>query len=280
MKGIGFLLSFILLSFSCFSQSDTIPLPAVATSSFSVNGVEIKMVKVERGSFWMGAQKSDTLEFNYNPYAQPDEYPVHHVVISKDFLIGESEVTQKLWKAVMGENPSIKCRKRRPVNNITWYEAMAFIDSLNKITHLDFRLPTEEEWEYAARGGKYSRNHIYSGADDYKKSFWCFENSRHAKRTCRGVANELGIYDMSGNVYEWCQTRYGYYDGERKEPAQGKVPLYVIRGGCWSFPAKDARVSWRGKRFANAKAPYGGFRLCLDARHAQEQTVPEEKPKK
>ncbi len=266
MKRYGWLLLvFILLRASLLAQEGGLTVSPASVRSFEVNGVEFRMIKVEKGAFAMGAQNRDTTSFNFDRYAQANEYPVHYAGIGGDFFIGETEVTQQFWKAVMQDNPSRRRCKKRPVDNVTWDDVQVFLEALNRITGQQFRLPTEEEWEFAARGGNQSRGHLYSGSDHHKKAFWCAENSRHARRVGKGKPNELGIYDMSGNVWEWCQTRYAYYDNERREPVKGSVPLYVIRGGCWYFPAQSCRNTWRGKRFANSKTHFGGFRLCIGA---------------
>lgn len=268
-KGLFFVFIF-LLSLIAWGQDGVVDVAPSAVRTFAVNGVEFRMVLVEKGAFWMGGQNVDTASLNFDHYARPDEYPVHYMRIDNDFFIGETEVTQRLWKAVMHDNPSRRRCKKRPVDNVSWNDVQLFLEELNRLTGMAFRLPTEEEWEFAARGGVRSRGHLYSGADAYRKAFWCEANSRHARRVAKGMPNELGIYDMSGNVWEWCQTRYAYYDKERREPVSGDVPLYVIRGGCWYFPTQFCRNTWRGKRFANLKAHYGGLRLCLDA-----QAVPQ-----
>ncbi len=264
MKHYGWIFLVQLLVQTALPAQDN-NMSASTVRSFEVNGVEFRMVLVEKDVFAMGAQDGDSTAPNLDRYARPNEYPVHYVSIGSDFFIGETEVTQQLWMAVMRDNPSRRHCKKRPVDNVTWNDVQAFIETVNRLTGLRFRLPTEEEWEFAARGGNQSRSHVFSGCDHYKKAFWCSENSRHARRAGKSVPNEFGIYDMSGNVWEWCQTCYAYYDNERCEPVKGNEPLYVIRGGCWYFPAHSCRITWRGKRFANSKTHFGGFRLCMDA---------------
>ena len=229
------------------------------------------MVRVEKGGFWMGAQHMDTAEFNYDRNSLIDEVPVHHVTIRDDFYIGQTEVTQKLWKEVMGYNPSrYKCPKR-PVTNINYYEVQEFLRRIDSITGMQFRLPTEEEWEYAARGGKNSRGYIYSGGKDVDRVAWHNGNARKTKKVKKRTANELGIYDMSGNVWEWCSTKYRFYDAERNAKLGKDGEMYIIRGGAWQLPKTMARVSWRGKRLPDLKNSFGGFRLALDARYVKEK---------
>jgi formylglycine-generating enzyme required for sulfatase activity len=235
------------------------------------------MVRVEKGGFWMGAQHKDTAEFNYDRHSQTDELPVHHVTIREDYYIGQTEVTQKLWKAVMGYNPSkYKCPKR-PVTNVNYYEVQEFLRRIDSITGMQFRLPTEEEWEYAARGGKYSKGYIYSGSNEVDRVAWHNGNTSRLKKVKKRSANELGIYDMSGNVWEWCSSKYRFFDKERNATLGKDGEMYCIRGGGWQLPKTSCRVSWRGKRLPDLKNSFGGFRLCLDAKYVKEK---EETPEK
>ena len=224
----------------------------------------------------MGAQHKDTAEFNYDRYSQTDELPVHYVTMHEDFYIGQTEVTQKLWKAVMGYNPSkYKCPKR-PVTNVDYFEVQEFLRRIDSISGMHFRLPTEEEWEYAARGGKNSRGYVYSGGKEVERVAWFNENASKTKKVKKRTPNELGIYDMSGNVWEWCSTRYHYFDKERNATLGKDGQMYCIRGGAWQLPKTSCRVSWRGKRHPDLKNSFGGFRLCLDARYVKEKEASEE----
>ena len=248
-----------------FAQ-DTLPAP----SSYRVNKVSFNMVRVEKGDFWMGAQHKDTAEFNYNRYSQTDELPVHHVTMREDYYIGQTEVTQQLWKSVMGYNPSKKKYPKRPVTNVNYYEVQEFLRRLDSITGMQFRLPTEEEWEYAARGGKYSRGYVYSGSNEVDRVAWHNGNTSAVKKVKKRASNELGIYDMSGNVWEWCDTKYRFFDKERNASLGKDGQMYVIRGGAWELPKTSCRVAWRGKRLPDLKNSFGGFRLCLDAKYVKE----------
>lgn len=256
---------FLLVQAMVFAQ-DTLPAP----SSYRVNGVSFNMIQVEKGGFWMGAQHVDTAEFNYDRFSQSDELPVHYVAINEDFYIGQTEVTQKLWKAVMGYNPSKKKCSKRPVTNVSYYEVQEFLHILDSLTGMQFRLPTEEEWEYAARGGKNSRGYVYAGSKEVERVAWFNGNTRSLKKVKKRIPNELGLYDMSGNVWEWCSTKYHYYDKERNATLGKDGQMYCIRGGAWQLPKTSSRVSWRGKRLPDLKNSFGGFRLCLDARYVKE----------
>ena len=171
------------------------------------DGISIEMVRVEAGTFTMGA----TPEMK-DPW--DDEKPAHQVTLTNDYYIGKYEVTQTLWQAVMGNNPSNFKGDNLPVERVSWYDCQEFISKLNSITGKTFRLPTEAEWEYAARGGKKSRGYQYSGSSNISDVAWYTDNSgskTHAVGSKQ--ANELGIYDMAGNVWEWCQDWHEEYTG-------------------------------------------------------------------
>jgi formylglycine-generating enzyme required for sulfatase activity len=170
---------------------------------------DIEMVFVKGGTFTMGctAEQGDDCFDN--------EEPAHKVTLS-DFYIGKYEVTQAQWKAVTGNNPSkFNGCDNCPVEGVSWNDIQEFIKKLNAKTGLNYRLPTEAEWEYAARGGAQSRGYKYSGSNSVDEVAWYYGNSgneTHPAGTKK--ANELGIYDMSGNVYEWCNDWYGAYNSE------------------------------------------------------------------
>ena len=270
MKRITIIFGLIyLLQVALFAQ-DTLPAP----TSYRVNKVSFNMVRVEKGGFWMGAQHLDTAEFNYDRLSQSDELPVHYVKM-QDYYIGQTEVTQKLWEAVMGYNPSrYKCSKR-PVTDVNYFEVQEFLRRLDSISGMQFRLPTEEEWEYAARGGNYTKGYIYSGGNEVDRVAWHNGNARKTKKVKKRNANELGIYDMSGNVWEWCSSKYRYFNKERNATLGKDGEMYCIRGGGWQLPKTSCRVSWRGKRLPDLKNSFGGFRLCLDAKYVKQEEVPE-----
>ena len=231
--------------------------------TFIVNGVEFKMIKVEGSTFSMGATSEQN---NYDD----DEKPVHSVTLS-DYYIGETEVTQELWVAVMGSNPSwFKGNNRRPVENVSWDDCQKFIKELNRLTGKKFRLPTEAEWEYAARGGKYSRVYVYkySGSNNADEVAWYGSNSgskTHPVKTKK--ANELGLYDMSGNVYEWCNDRYNenYYRNSPQTNPTGPSKGWdrVLRGGSWFSYGRNVRVSNRSGIAPGYRCYDLGLRLAL-----------------
>ena len=233
-----------------------------APREFEVNGVKFKMIYVEGGTFMMGA----TEEQGYDAY--DDEKPVHKVTLS-DYYIGETEVTQGLWEAVMGNNPSrFTGDGNLPVERVSWNDVQEFIAKLNRLTGKVFRLPTEAEWEYAARGGKKSRGYKYSGSDNIDEVAWFYDNSGGKTHPVKGKkANELGLYDMSGNVWEWCNDWFGGYIGESQYNPQGPITGSgrVFRGGSWYSGAEGCRVSNRDDYTPSpsGRGDYLGFRVVL-----------------
>lgn len=219
-----------------------IPEPNTGTTqTFTVNGVSFTMVGVEGGTFTMGATSEQGTSDPYD-----NEYPTHSVTLS-NFSIGETEVTQELWQAVMGSNPSSVSGTNLPVEIVSWNDCQTFIQKLNQLTGKNFRLPTEAEWEYAARGGNKSKGYKYAGSNTLSEVAWYSENSSSKTHPVKQkLANELGLYDMSGNVYEWCQDWFGNYSSAQTNPTGPASGSYrVIRGGsCYDY-ASYCRVSIR-----------------------------------
>ena len=227
--------------------------------SLTVNGVSFEMVYVEGGTFDMGATSEQGSD------AYDDEYPVHSVTLS-DYYIGRCEVTQELWEAVMGSNLSWFKGAQNPVESVRGAFCQGFINKLNSLTGRTFRLPTEAEWEYAARGGNKSRHYKYSGSDNIDDVAWHYGNSGgETHEVGTKTANELGIYDMSGNVWEWCSDRYGGYSAGSQTNPQGPSSGMdlVLRGGSWDNDARVCRVSNRGRYDPYISRRYDGFRLVL-----------------
>ena len=199
------------------------------------------MVKVEAGNFNMGATPEMKKPYDW-------EKPVHSVTLTNDYYIGKYEVTQVLWQAVMGSNPSKFKGADLPVEQVSWNDCQDFISKLNAMTGKRFRLPTEAEWEFAARGGNKSRGYQYSGSKTIGDVAWYKDNSGH-KTHAVGTKqpNELGIYDMAGNVWEWCQDWYDSYSSSPQTNPTGAVSgsYRVCRGGSWSFSARNCRSSSR-----------------------------------
>lgn len=224
----------------------------------TANGVTFNMVEVEGGRFNMGGTAEQ-----YN--CEDDEFPIH-VVALDDYYIADTEVTQALWVAVMGNNPSgITGDLNRPVEMVSWYECHDFIDKLNALTGQTFRLPTESEWEYAARGGRYTQLYQYSGSDDIDEVCWYSGNSGGTSHPVASLQpNELGLYDMCGNVFEWCEDYYGDYDMMPAENPTGpdSGEERVRRGDCWDGSAHGSRITFRIGELPGWHSNCYGFRLA------------------
>ena len=241
--------------------------------TFNVGSVWFDMIFVKGGTFQMGC----TTEMEAEAYAH--EAPVHQVTLS-DYYIGQIEVTQRLWQTVMGSNPSTIKDTNSPVNNVSWEDCQAFIAKLNQLTGHNFRLPTEAEWEYAARGGHKSQGYKYAGSNNIDEVAWYSGNSGGSfKNFAKKLPNELGIYDMSGNVWEWCQDWYGPYTADAQVnpqgPTTGKHRMY--RGGGWKHTT-SSRVAYRRVTMEGWDKTSLGLRLALDT--AQYVPVPSEPGKR
>ncbi len=226
---------------------------------FTVNGVSFEMVRVEGGTFRMGA----TSEQEDDAYS--DEKPVHSVILSS-YYIGKTEVTQALWQAVMGSNPSNFKGADLPVECVSWNDCQEFIQKLNSLTGRNFRLPTEAEWEFACRGGNNSCGYKYSGSNNLGNVAWYDENSGgQTHRVATKAPNELGIYDMSGNVWEWCSDWYADYTSYSQTdptgPQSGSGRVY--RGGGWYCDVGSCRSSNRDGSFPTNRYCSLGLRLAL-----------------
>ena len=265
-----------------------------AIQSYYVNGVEFRMVAIGGGTFTMGASEQDS-------YASDSEMPAHQVTLD-GFSIGETEVTQALWEAVMGSNPSYFKGSKLPVEQVSWNDCQTFITKLNQLTGQTFRLPTEAEWEYAARGG--TSTSLYNGEEinilgynnspnldplawyggncgqDYTESAgcdvshgydiseWPEKQYNDSKGGTHPVGlkqpNAFGLYDMLGNVSEWCQDWFGTYSSSSQTnptgPSSGSER--VFRGGSWSYDARFCRVSLRFYRAPSHADHDLGFRLA------------------
>lgn len=239
------------------SSNDSIYTPKIKT--FYANGVPFEMVEVRGGTFRMGATSEQGCD------AYDWEKPVHSVTLS-GYYIGKTEVTQALWKAVMGSNPSYFKGDDLPVENVSWDDCQVFVRKLNSLTGQNFRLPTEAEWEFACRGGNNSLGYKYSGSDNIDNVAWYDGNSGDKTHpVATKSANELGIYDMSGNVWEWCCDWYGDYTSgaltNPKGPESGS--LCVLRGGGRRYSAGDCRSSNRLSDVPTGRGGDLGLRLAL-----------------
>ena len=241
--------------------------------TYTVAGVSFAMVPVEGGTFTMGAtpeQGNDAADW---------EKPAHQVTLSS-YSIGQTEVTQALWLAVMGSNPSYHQAShiawagtdlQRPVEMVSYNDCKAFISKLNQLTGKKFRLPTEAEWEYAARGGNRSKGYKYAGSNSLDDVAWYKDNSMALDPYYCGTytvatkaPNELGLYDMSGNVYEWCSDFWGtYFSHAQTNPIGGAGTERILRGGCYSVHDWYHRVSSRRYGPDSAAEKWIGLRLAL-----------------
>lgn len=267
ISDVACLIDYLLSGNQSWDESPSAP----KNETFTVNGVSFTMVAVEGGMFTMG-----TIDNEY-------QVETPHQVILSDYHIGETEVTQELWLAVMGGNPSYFSSSngydedlKRPVENIAWADvennAKSFIIKLNKLTGRQFRLPTEAEWEFAARGGNKSQGYKYAGSDNDTDVAWCSLNSgamTHAVATLN--PNELGIYDMTGNVNEWCEDSYfNYFPATQIDPCPvkdiGINTRRIFRGGSWGDSDSNHLLSplYRYHQYTQDMRIYNiGLRLAL-----------------
>ena len=242
------------------------------TKTVTANGVTFKMKLVEAGTFTMGATSEQTGAYS-------DESPAHQVTLTKDYYMGETEVTQALWYAVMGQKSTADgvqwssehgLGDNYPAYNISWYDCQEFITKLNQLTGLTFRLPTEAEWEYAARGGnKATTQTLYSGSNTIGDVAWYGGNSSSSTQIVAGKkANVLGLYDMSGNLLEWCNDWYGSYSsGAQTDPTGPSGGSYrVLRGGSWYGSGAECRVAYRICNSVTYRDRGIGMRLALTAK--------------
>ncbi len=230
---------------------------AIITQTFP-SGISFDLILVEGGTFRMGSDEN------------PSENPIHDVRVS-DFYISKHQIIQLLWKEIMhGENPSRFKGDHRPVETVSWDKVQIFIRKLNRISQKQFRLPTEAEWEYAARGGRYSQGYEYAGSDKLKQVGWYEENSgRETHDVGLLLANELGIHDMSGNVWEWCED--DYHNNYTGAPDNGTAWIEtpergihrVVRGGGFFLGAVNCCPSYRYGATPDYRDDFIGFRLVL-----------------
>ncbi len=265
------------LAGALLAQADIPPVSAAVTTIDSEGGItitcanlpKISMKKVQGGTFQMGTPADQ------DGASEDDERPVHEVVLSS-FAIGRYEVTQELWEAVMGSNPADPGEDlQTPVYNVSWKMVHTFIQKLNQHPAIRqaghvFRLPTEAEWEFAARGGTLSKGFKYAGSNNIDDVAWYRQNSGNDVHPVgKKAPNELGLYDMTGNVFEWCSDWYdtNYYASSFKVNPLGPTSgsSRIVRGGCWSFPADKCRATYRATCDPGSEGlNILGLRLVLD----------------
>ncbi len=235
------------------------------TRTYNANGVEFKMIAVEGGKFQMG-EEGKWYEFGKDNRS--------HSVALSDYYIGETHVTQELWKAVMGHNPSqFKDGKNLPVDSVSYNDCVKFVEKLNSLLSgqlpngRKFRLPTEAEWEFAARGGNRSNGFLYAGSNNADDVVWHGANSGSVTHPVKQKqANELGLFDMSGNVWEWCYDSYSDYPTlpqTNPKVDEGPDSYRVLRGGSWHNNAQGCRVAYRNCSSSVNRSRNFGLRLAL-----------------
>ena len=239
---------------------------------FVVKNLSFKMLLVKGGSFNMGAQRDNPDLPGFDEDAAEDEEPVHEVKVNSFYML-ESEVTQLFWKVIMGGEPkenegwteSLGKGDDYPAYNVSWNDTQVFLKKLNALTNKQFRLPTEAEWEDAARGG-HSTSYKYSGSNHVEYVCWYSKNAKKTSPVKKRQENELHLYDMSGNVWEWCSDKYSSYSSTGDESKTDTLHQndYVCRGGSWGSGEWRCRVSTRKYRKADHVSKHLGFRIVLD----------------
>lgn len=274
-------LMFMLCTVSCGGDGDEPNNPdgngTSKVETFTVNGVSFNMVKVEGGTFQMGATEGQPVQTGEVWSAK--NIPVHQVTLSS-YSIGQTEVTAELWQAVMGSSPYSNNNEfvqavtsKLPVVHVSWNDCITFIQKLNTLTKKKFRLPTEAEWEFAARGGNKTLGYVYSGGNDVDLVAWHYHNSSKTLHPVASkVPNELNIYDMSGNATEYCSDFYGEYSSSPQTNPQGpssnQYMNRVERGGDAETNGPhnsfgSYAVSTRAMTNQGEPNDFKGFRLAL-----------------
>jgi len=221
---------------------------------FVVSGIKFNMMPVKAGKFIMGTTN------------RGNGFPAHEVQLLKDYYIGETEVTQSLWEAVMGNNPSHYKGALLPVETVSWDECHNFLKRLGELTHHHFRFPTEAEWEFAARGRNSNPEEMYAGSSEVWNVAWYGDNNNNGTSPVKKkMKNELGIYDMSGNVNEWCLDFYASYPNNKLIDPKGPTigTMRVARGGSWYENEAKCRVYVRNKALPSTRSSNLGLRLAL-----------------
>ena len=234
-----------------------------------VRNLVANLVSVSGGTFRMGAQNSDPQSDNYDAEARDNENPVHEVTLS-NYYIGKFEITQRDWRTIMGDELDWPEQYGRgddfPAYNVSRTEALRFMEKLSAMTRLPFRLPTEAQWEFAAQGGNRSLHLRYSGSNNVDEVAWHKENANGSLHPVGGKQpNELGLHDMSGNLWEWCSDTYGQYPSTpQTDPLADSGSLFVLRGGSWTYFPTYCRVTCRDSYSGDDASVSVGFRVAME----------------
>ena len=234
-----------------------------------IRNLVANLVRVEGGIFQMGAQHTDALGSNYDAEAQDDESPVHEVTLG-NYYIGKYEITQQEWESVMGYDlewsETYGVGERLPAYNVSRADALRFVEKLSVIAGLHFQLPTEAQWEFAARGGNNTRHYRFSGRSSVDDVAWHKGNSQSMVHPVgEKQPNELGLFDMSGNVWEWCLDAYGpYSEMSQTNPVSYEGDKFVLRGGGWTYFPVYSRVACRDGYNGEARSMSNGFRVVVN----------------
>ena len=234
-----------------------------------VRNLVANLVSVSGGTFRMGAQNSDPQSDNYDTEARDNECPVHEVTLS-NYYIGKFEITQREWRTIMGDELDWPEQYGRgddfPAYNVSRTEALRFVEKLSAMTRLPFRLPTEAQWEFAARGGSNSLHDRFSGSNDVDEVAWHKENANGTLHPVGGkLPNELGLHDMSGSLWEWCLDTYGPYPSTpQTDPLADSGSPFVLRGGAWTYFPTYCRVTCRDSFSGDDASVSVGFRVAME----------------
>ena len=234
-----------------------------------VRNLVANLVRVEGGSFQMGAQRTNPQADNYDTEARDNENPVHEVAL-RNYYIGKFEITQREWRTIMGDEldwPELYGRGDDfPAYNVSRTDALRFMEKLSAMTRLPFRLPTEAQWEFAARGGSNSLHYRFSGSNDVDEVAWHKENANGSLHPVgRKLPNELGLHDMSGNLWEWCSDTYGQYPSTpQTDPLADSGSPFVLRGGAWTYFPTYCRVTCRDSYSGDDASVSVGFRVAME----------------
>ena len=233
-----------------------------------VRNLVANLVRVEGGSFQMGAQRTNPQADNYDTEARDDESPVHEVTLS-NYYIGKFEITQREWRTIMGDELDWPEQYGRgddfPAYNVSRTDALRFMEKLSAMTRLPFRLPTEAQWEFAALGGSNSLHYCFSGSNNVDEVAWHKENANGSLHPVGGkLPNELGLHDMSGNLWEWCSDTYGQYPSTpQTDPLTDSGSPFVLRGGAWTYFPTYCRVTCRDSYSSDDASVSVGFRVAM-----------------